>query len=101
MRRHPLALLAAVLLVISGVGTTTANAQQQAVQQTAGSGQTATSNASTTQYQPSNSNIDVRIGSPGANGSVTQVNAAGSADEQAGRAATKARSRAERSTGGG
>ncbi|MET0685672.1 MAG: hypothetical protein ABW060_10175 [Solirubrobacteraceae bacterium] len=79
MRRHPLALLAAVLLVISGVGTTTANAQQQAVQQTAGSGQTATSNASTTQYQPSNSNIDVRIGSPGANGSVTQVNAAGSA----------------------
>ena len=80
MRRHPFALLAAVLLlVISGVGTTAANAQEQAVQQGAGSGQTATSNATTTQYQPSNSNIDVRIGSPGSNGSVTQVNQAGSA----------------------
>ena len=80
MRRHPLALLATVpLLVISGVGTTAAYAQEQAVQQAAGNSQTATSNATTTQYQPSNSNIDVRIFSPGANGSVTQANQAGSA----------------------
>jgi hypothetical protein len=79
MRRHHLALLATVPLLISGVGTTAANAQEQAVQQAAGNSQTATSNSSTTQYQPSNSNIDVRIGSPGSNGSVTQVNQAGSA----------------------
>ena len=80
MRRHPFALLAAVLLlVISGVGTTAANAQEQAVQQAAGNDQTATSNSTTKQYQPSNSNIDVRIGSPGSNGSVTQANQAGSA----------------------
>jgi len=80
MRRHPLALLATVpLLVISGVGTTAANAQEQAVQQAAGNSQTATSNATTTQYQPSNSNVDVRIFSPGSNGSVTQANQAGSA----------------------
>ena len=80
MRRHPFALLAAVLLlVISGAGTTAANAQEQAVQQAAGNDQTATSNSTTTQYQPSNSNIDVRIGSPGSNGPVTQANQAGSA----------------------
>ncbi len=80
MRRHPFASLAAVgFLVISGAGTAAASTPAQSVGQAAGNDQTATSNASTTQYQPSNSNIDVRIFSPGANGPVTQANQAGSA----------------------
>jgi len=62
----------AVLLVI---GSGVANAQSvQGVDQTALTGQSATSNATSTQTHPSNSNISVRIFSPGNNGSVSQSN---------------------------
>ncbi len=79
MRTHPFALLAAVLLlVISGVGTASASTSGQAAEQVAGNDQSASSSAGTTQVAPSNSNIDVRIFSPGSNGDVTQTNGAGS-----------------------
>ncbi len=52
----------------SGSGT-------QAVGQTASNDQSATSDATSTQYMPTNTNVAVRIGSPGNDGSVTQTNA--------------------------
>jgi hypothetical protein len=62
----------AVLLVL---GSGAAQAQSvQGVDQTALTGQSATSNATSTQTHPSNSNISVRIFSPGNNGSVSQSN---------------------------
>jgi hypothetical protein len=47
---------------------------EQAVGQSAETGQEATSNAESTQYKPSNSNISVRIHSPGDDGDVEQSN---------------------------
>jgi hypothetical protein len=62
----------AVLLVL---GSGAAQAQSvQGVEQVAGTGQSASSSASSTQTNPSNSNISVRIFSPGDNGSVSQSN---------------------------
>ena len=69
--------LAAVLAIVAGP----AQAQSvQGVEQVSGTGQKASSNATSTQTAPSNSNISVRIFSPGNNGSVSQSNnsAAGS-----------------------
>jgi hypothetical protein len=62
----------AVLLVI---GSGVAQAQSvQGVDQTALTGQSASSSATSTQTHPSNSNVSVRIFSPGDNGSVSQSN---------------------------
>ena len=74
MKRHLIALLGA-LAVLLALGSGVAQAQSvQGVEQVAGTGQSATSNATSTQTAPSNSNISVRIFSPGENGSVSQSN---------------------------
>jgi hypothetical protein len=65
-----------VLLSLTGTGTAMADdvASGQAVGQTAASEQTADAGASSTQVQPTNQNISVRVLSPGDNGAVTQTN---------------------------
>jgi hypothetical protein len=74
VKRHLIALLGA-LAVLLALGSGVAQAQSvQGVEQLAGTGQSASSNASSTQTNPSNSNISVRIFSPGDNGSVSQSN---------------------------
>jgi hypothetical protein len=81
VRRHLIALLGA-LAVLLAVGSGAAQAQSvQGVGQVAGTGQSASSSATSTQTNPSNSNISVRIFSPGNGGNVSQSNssAAGSA----------------------
>jgi hypothetical protein len=81
VKRHVIALLGA-LAVLLAIGSGVAQAQSvQGVDQTALTGQSASSNATSTQTHPSNSNISVRIFSPGDSGSVSQSNtsAAGSA----------------------
>jgi hypothetical protein len=78
MRTHVLAVLAALLLLlVLGAGTAAAGEPTQAVWQDASSQQSASSNANATQVNPTNSNVDVRIFSPGDGGDVTQTNAAG------------------------
>lgn len=75
MRRHLIGLAAAVgVLLSAGAGVAAADTGTQAVGQTAATGQSATSGATSTQTNPSNSNVDVRIFSPGNNGSVSQEN---------------------------
>jgi hypothetical protein len=81
VKRHVIALLGA-LAVLLALGSGVAQAQSvQGVDQTALTGQSANSTANSTQTNPSNSNISVRIFSPGNGGSVSQSNtsAAGSA----------------------
>jgi hypothetical protein len=68
--------------VLLALGSGVAQAQGvQGVGQSAQTGQSATSNATSTQTNPTNSNVSVRIFSPGSGGSVSQGNtsAAGSA----------------------
>src|SRR5436190_1564584 len=76
MRRRLLAFVAsAVLLPATAAGTAAADGPSvQDVGQSAGSQQSATSSASSTQVKPSNTNISVRIGSPGDDGAVSQTN---------------------------
>jgi hypothetical protein len=77
MRRRLLAFIAsAVLLPAIAAGSAAADGvpSVQGVGQSAGSQQSATSSANSTQVQPSNTNISVRIGSPGDGGAVTQTN---------------------------
>jgi hypothetical protein len=81
VKRHLIALVGA-LAVLLAFGSSAAQAQSvQGVGQTATTGQSASSSASSTQSNPTNSNISVRIFSPGDAGSVAQSNtsAAGSA----------------------
>jgi hypothetical protein len=81
VKRHVIALLGA-LAVLLALGSGVAQAQSvQGVDQTALTGQSASSTANSTQTNPSNSNISVRIFSPGSAGSVSQSNtsAAGAA----------------------
>ena len=98
MRTHTLAFLAALLLLLGlGAGTAAADSPTQAVDQVAGSQQTASSDANATQIAPSNRNVSVRIGSGGDNGNVTQTNAAGALAlagnaNQTGQSATQAQS---------
>jgi hypothetical protein len=69
-----IALLGAIAVLLA-IGSGAAQAQSvQGVEQVAGTGQSASSSASSTQTNPSNSNISVRIFSPGDNGSVSQSN---------------------------
>jgi hypothetical protein len=77
MRNRFLALAASGLVLALGAGP--AMAQDggfagQAAEQVAGSQQAAQSNATSTQYQPSNTNISVRVLSPGNDGDVSQEN---------------------------
>jgi len=81
VKRHLIALMGA-LAVLLALGSGVAQAQSvQGVDQTALTGQSASSTANSTQTNPSNSNISVRIFSPGSAGSVSQSNtsAAGAA----------------------
>ena len=80
MKRHLIALVGALLAVLA-VAAGPAQAQSvQGVEQSAATGQSAESSANSTQVAPSNSNISVRIFSPGDGGNVSQSNtsAAGS-----------------------
>jgi hypothetical protein len=81
MRRKYLASLLGALALLLAAGTATATAAPPAVQtadQTAGSEQQATSASGATQIAPSNTNISVRVLSPGNDGPVTQTNSASS-----------------------
>jgi hypothetical protein len=76
MRRRLLAFIAGVVL-LPAVAAGSAAADDPLVQgagQSAGSQQTAGSNATSTQSSPSNTNVSVRIGSPGDGGVVAQTN---------------------------
>jgi trimeric autotransporter adhesin len=76
MRRRLLAFIAGVVL-LPAVAAGSAAADDPSVQgagQSAGSQQSANSSATSTQSSPSNTNISVRIGSPGDGGVVTQTN---------------------------
>jgi GTP cyclohydrolase II len=99
VKRHLLALAGATgVLLAAGPGVAAAQSVQ-GVQQVAGTGQSATSNANSTQVNPSNSNISVRIFSPGEAGTVSQENtsAAGAA---AGNAAATTQAAAQSQAGG-
>ena len=76
MKRVILACIAAAALVpLTAEGTALAQgANLQEIGQGAGSEQVAASGATSTQVKPSNENISVRIGSPGNDGDVTQIN---------------------------
>src|SRR5262245_46406212 len=76
MKTRFLALIASGLLLGLVAGPAVANTPyaQQTSGQLAVNGQTATSNATSEQIRPSNTNISVRVLSPGNNGSVTQNN---------------------------
>lgn len=70
---------ALTLLLAAGVGTAAgASPGVQTAGQSADSSQLATSASGATQVDPSNSNISVRVLSPGDNGAVTQSNSASS-----------------------
>jgi hypothetical protein len=100
VKRQLIALLGAIAVLLA-IGSGAAQAQSvQAVEQAAGTGQSAESSASSTQTNPSNSNISVRIFSPGDAGSVSQSNnsVAGSA---AGNAASTAQGVSQTQGGGG
>jgi hypothetical protein len=76
MRRRLLAFIAGVVL-LPAVAAGSAAADDPLVQgagQSAGSQQTAGSTATSTQSSPSNTNVSVRIGSPGDGGVVAQTN---------------------------
>jgi hypothetical protein len=76
MNRHILAWAASAAL-IGAAGAAPAMADSggtQALGQSAGNQQSASSNATSTQVNPSNQNISVRVLSPGNNGPVTQTN---------------------------
>jgi hypothetical protein len=74
VKRHLIA-LAGVLGILLTAGSGAASAQSvQGVEQFAGTGQSASSNATSTQTNPTNSNVSVRIFSPGEGGDVTQEN---------------------------
>jgi hypothetical protein len=100
VKRQLIALLGAIAVLLT-LGSGAAQAQSvQAVDQVAGTGQSANSSASSTQTNPSNSNISVRIFSPGDNGKVSQSNTsvAGSA---AGNAAATGQAVSQTQGGGG
>ena len=101
MKRQMIApAVALALLLTAGAGTAAAQGGQQLAEQSAGTSQSADSSASSTQVNPTNSNITVRIGSPGNNGSVNQSNSS-SAASAAGNAALTGQSASQSSGGGG
>jgi hypothetical protein len=101
VKRHLIALLGALAALLTA-GTGVAAAQSvQGVEQLAATGQSASSNASSTQVNPSNSNISVRIFSPGDGGDVTQENASAAAAAAANQAATVQSADQSQSGGGG
>ena len=82
MSRRLLASVLGLLALVLAVSATTATAADppgvQTADQSAASGQQATAASGATQVNPTNTNISVRVLSPGDNGSVTQSNTVGS-----------------------
>jgi len=78
MSKHLLASIVGALLLLLSMGALAASASDgvQADGQSATSEQQAAAASGATQINPSNTNIDVRVLSPGDNGSVTQTNSA-------------------------
>ena len=78
MNKRLLASVVGVLILLLSVGTLAASASDgvQAQGQSATSEQQASAASGATQIDPSNTNIDVRVLSPGDNGSVSQTNSA-------------------------
>jgi hypothetical protein len=79
MSRKLLALAVSALTLGVGAGPAMADVplSGQLAEQVAGSQQSATSNANSTQINPNNTNISVRVLSPGDDGDVTQTNESG------------------------
>ena len=80
MKRRLLASVVGALMLLLTLGALAANADDgiQAAGQSATSEQQASAASGATQTDPSNTNIDVRVLSPGDNGSVTQTNSVSS-----------------------
>jgi len=74
MKRSFRALVAGPLLLLAFGAGGALGADVQSADQSASSSQSAGATAAATQYASSNTNVAVRIGSPGDNGSVTQSN---------------------------
>ena len=79
MQRKMIVLVMGLFLLVLGGAGVAAAADQQVIGQAGGSSQTASSTATSTQENPSNQNIDVRIFSPGDAGAVTQTNTSAAA----------------------
>jgi hypothetical protein len=101
MRRRLLAFIAsAVLVPATAAGSAAADGPSvQALGQDAASQQSASSSATSTQVAPSNTNISVRVGSPGDGGAVTQSNTS-SAASAAGNVNTTAQQAAQQAAAG-
>jgi hypothetical protein len=101
MSRRLLVLVVGVLTLLFATATTATAAEVQTVDQGATSGQAATAASTATQVQPSNTNISVRVLSPGNDGNVTQTNAVGSLAAAAnGNGTTQLAGQAQLGTGG-
>jgi hypothetical protein len=74
VKRQLIALVGALAVVLAIMAGPAQAQSVQGVEQSAATGQSAESSASSTQTAPSNSNISVRIFSPGNGGSVSQSN---------------------------
>jgi GTP cyclohydrolase II len=74
VKRHLIALVGALAMVLAVLAGPAQAQSVQGVEQSAATGQSAESSATSTQTAPSNSNISVRIFSPGDAGKVSQSN---------------------------
>ena len=99
MQRKMIVLVMGLFLLILGGTGVALGADQQVVGQAADSSQEASSTATSTQENPSNQNIDVRIFSPGDAGAVTQTNSSAAAAAAANANATD--QSAQQQQGGG
>jgi hypothetical protein len=102
MRRKLLALVVGALALGASAGPAMADdpVSGQLSEQVAGSLQSATSNANSTQINPTNTNISVRVLSPGNDGDVTQSNRSG-AISFAGNSNDTTQSASQTQSGGG
>jgi hypothetical protein len=102
MRRKLLALVVSALALGASAGPAMADdpVSGQLSEQVAGSLQSATSNANSTQINPTNTNISVRVLSPGNDGDVTQSNRSG-AISFAGNSNDTTQSASQTQSGGG
>jgi hypothetical protein len=102
MRRKLLALVVSALALGASAGPAMADdpVSGQLSEQVAGSLQSATSNANSTQINPTNTNISVRVLSPGNDGDVTQSNSSG-AFSFAGNSNDTTQSASQTQSGGG
>src|SRR5262244_2381349 len=80
MSKRLLASVAGAVIVLLSIGAFAASASDgvQVAGQSAASEQQAAAASDATHFHPSNTNIDVRVLSPGDNGAVTQTNSASS-----------------------